>query len=37
MPKVRAAIAVLTALDGAPVAYIDASVPSNPVAGPVAG
>jgi cell division protein FtsQ len=37
MLKVRAAIAVLTALDGAPVGYIDASVPSNPVAGPVAG
>ena len=36
MLKVRAAIAVLTALDGAPVAYIDASVPANPVAGPVA-
>jgi cell division protein FtsQ len=37
MLKVRASLAVLTALDGAPVAYIDASVPSNPVAGPVAG
>jgi cell division protein FtsQ len=37
MTKVRAAVAVLTALDGAPVAYIDATVPSNPVAGPVAG
>jgi cell division protein FtsQ len=37
MLKVRAAVAVLTALDGEPVAYIDASAPSNPVAGPVAG
>jgi cell division protein FtsQ len=36
MTKVRAAVAVLTALDGAPVEYIDATVPSNPVAGPVA-
>ena len=36
MLKVRASLAVLAALDGAPVAYIDASVPSNPVAGPVA-
>jgi cell division protein FtsQ len=34
MLKVRASLAVLTALDGEPVAYIDASVPSNPVAGP---
>jgi cell division protein FtsQ len=32
--KVRAALAVLGALDGVAVAYIDVSVPSNPVAGP---
>jgi cell division protein FtsQ len=32
--KVRAAIAVLTALDGEAVQYIDVTVPSNPVAGP---
>ena len=32
--KVRAALAVLGALDGVGVAYIDVSVPSNPVAGP---
>lgn len=31
--KIRAAIAVLTALDGEAVAYIDVTVPSNPVAG----
>jgi cell division protein FtsQ len=34
MTKVRAAVAVLNALDGASVAYIDVSVPGNPVAGP---
>ena len=34
MTKVRAALAVLAALDGVSVAYIDVSVPSNPVAGP---
>jgi cell division protein FtsQ len=32
--KVRAALAVLGALDGVAVAYIDVSVPSNPIAGP---
>jgi hypothetical protein len=32
--KVRAALSVLGALEGAAVAYIDVSVPSNPVAGP---
>jgi cell division protein FtsQ len=32
--KIRSAIAVLTALDGQTVAYIDVTVPSNPVAGP---
>jgi cell division protein FtsQ len=31
--KVRAALAVLDALAGAPVTYIDVSVPTNPVAG----
>jgi cell division protein FtsQ len=31
--KLRAAMAVLGALDGAGVAYVDVSVPSNPVAG----
>jgi cell division protein FtsQ len=36
MTKVRSALAVLTALGDAQVSYIDASVPSNPVAGPVA-
>ena len=35
MTKVRSAIAVLTALGDVSVAYIDATVPSNPVAGPV--
>ena len=34
MTKVRAAVAVLDALDGVSVAYIDVSVPGNPVAGP---
>jgi cell division protein FtsQ len=34
--KVRAALAVLGALGGVGVAYIDVSVPSNPVAGPPA-
>jgi cell division protein FtsQ len=34
MTKVRAALAVLTALDGVSVAYIDVSSPANPVAGP---
>jgi cell division protein FtsQ len=37
MTKVRAAIAVLTALDGEAVQYIDVTVPANPVAGPVVG
>lgn len=32
--KIRSAIAVLTALDGQTVQYIDVTVPSNPVAGP---
>ncbi|MEX1008200.1 MAG: FtsQ-type POTRA domain-containing protein [Acidimicrobiia bacterium] len=32
--KIRSAIAVLTALDGQTVGYIDVTVPSNPVAGP---
>jgi cell division protein FtsQ len=32
--KIRAAIAVLTALDSEAVGYIDVTVPSNPVAGP---
>jgi cell division protein FtsQ len=35
MPKVGAALAVFNALGG-PVAYVDVSVPSNPVAGPPA-
>ncbi|HXY92839.1 MAG TPA: FtsQ-type POTRA domain-containing protein [Acidimicrobiia bacterium] len=34
MTKVNAAVAVLTALGGAPVGYVDVTVPSNPVAGP---
>jgi cell division protein FtsQ len=34
--KIGAALAVLAALDGVPVQYVDVSVPSNPVAGPVA-
>lgn len=37
MAKVRSALAVLAALDGAPTGYIDVSVPSNPVAGPSGG
>ncbi len=36
MTKVQAAVAVLTALEGVPVRYVDVSVPSNPVAGPPA-
>ena len=32
--KIRSAIAVLTALDGQMVEYVDVTVPSNPVAGP---
>ena len=31
--KVRAALAVLQASAGTPVAYVDVSVPTNPVAG----
>jgi len=33
MTKVRAAVAVLGALDGEAVSYVDVAVPSNPVAG----
>jgi hypothetical protein len=33
MTKVRAGVAVLGALDGDAVSYVDVSVPSNPVAG----
>jgi len=33
MTKVRAAVAVLGALDGQAVSYVDVAVPSNPVAG----
>lgn len=34
MTKIRAALAVLRALDGQATSYVDVSVPSNPVAGP---